>query len=360
MSRAPVLLLLALCAACTTPLDIGERRYREGDRLGALEVWREIPEDDSQYDEARERTAVVEEEFQQLVVRYKKRAKYFEEKGRLAESILNYRLALKLQPQDAETLDHVQELARQVAAEKAEAQQRFRAAFDEGDLATTRQELDVLVQLDPFDPQLGTEQRVLKEAVEGEVTRRLVAGRRAFVAGNHRRARDAFQSVLEIEPDNESALGYLSYIDTLRREGERARQATAPLEVPETFASDSEIRAEGFYQNALAAERAGDGYAAIRHDLRALRADPNHRQARNHLATTRRRLGGRVDERIEQGRIAFRDEDLQSALDLWRRALLVDPDNERAKAYVGRAQRQLQNLERLRSEPEGADGDRGP
>ena len=51
------------------------------------------------------------------------------------------------------------------------------------------------------------------------------------------------------------------------------------------------------------------------------------------------------------GRTAFREEDLQSALDLWRRALLVDPRNERVIAYIGRAERQLQNLERLRANP---------
>ena len=66
-----------------------------------------------------------------------------------------------------------------------------------------------------------------------------------------------------------------------------------------------------------------------------------------------------MDDLIEQGRTAFRNEDLQGALDLWRRALLVDPNNERARAYATTAQRQLQNLERLRSEP-AAVGGAGP
>ncbi len=59
---------------------------------------------------------------------------------------------------------------------------------------------------------------------------------------------------------------------------------------------------------------------------------------------------------IEKGRTYFRNEDLQSALDSWRRALLVDPDNERAQAYAARAERQLENLERLRSEPDVSGG----
>ena len=34
---------------CATALDRGERRYREGDRRGALEIWREVPADDAEH-----------------------------------------------------------------------------------------------------------------------------------------------------------------------------------------------------------------------------------------------------------------------------------------------------------------------
>jgi Flp pilus assembly protein TadD len=63
-------------------------------------------------------------------------------------------------------------------------------------------------------------------------------------------------------------------------------------------------------------------------------------------------LTPQVDVLIEEGRTHFRNEDLQSALDSWQRALLIDPGNERAQAYAARAVRQLENLERLRSEPD--------
>ncbi len=78
--------------------------------------------------------------------------------------------------------------------------------------------------------------------------------------------------------------------------------------------------------------------------------------ARSHLATLRGRLASEVDGLIEEGRLAFRSEDLQSALDLWRQALLLDPENERARAYTARAEQQIQNLERLRSGPDVATG----
>jgi tetratricopeptide (TPR) repeat protein len=343
MRRAAAVAVLAL-VGCTTPLQRGERLYREGDRLAALEVWREVPEDDSSYEKVSERIDVVESEFQRLVVQYKQRGRYYEGKERLAESILNYRLALKLQPDDRETLAHVQELARVLARRKTELRADYRRAFDAGALPEARTALATLRTLDPFDFELETEERKFTAALRAEVARRMASGRRSFAAGDTAGAMAAFRAALELDPDNESAQGYLSYIATLTQ-----RRETAGGEAGAAFATDEQIRAEGFYQNALAAERRGDLYAAIRQNLRALEADPDHRAAKAHLRELRGRLSIEVPALIEAGRAAFRSEDLQSAIDLWRRALLVDPDNERVIAYIGRAEQQLQNLERLRS-----------
>ena len=120
-----------------------------------------------------------------------------------------------------------------------------------------------------------------------------------------------------------------------------------------TGPSDAQIRAEGYHQNALAAVRAGDPDEAIREELRAEQLDPQNRRSEAHLAALRARLAPEVPTLLEQGRSHYQREELESALDAWRRALLIDPRNEEARAYVGRARTLLQNLERLRSEPPG-------
>jgi tetratricopeptide (TPR) repeat protein len=347
MRRAAIGLAgLALLAGCQTPLERGDRLYREGDRLEALETWRGVPDADSRYPQARARIAVVEEESQQLALRYKQRGRYFEEKGRLAESILDYRLALKLQPDDAETLERVQVLARSLAEQKAELGAGYADALAAGDLAAARQSLEALRRLDAFDPELETDERTLRGALRAEVARGLEAGRRALSSGDLPLARRELRAVLALDPDNESARGYLAYAETVERETS-ARSPGAP----DPFASEAEIRAEGLYRNALTAEEDGDLYAAIRHDVKALRADPQHRRAQVHLAHLRERLGDRVEPLIEQGREAFQKEDLQTALDSWRLALLIDPSNERTRACITRVERQLANLESLRSDP---------
>jgi len=294
----------------------------------------------------------------QLVVRYKQRARYFEAKERLAESIVNYRLALKLQPDDAETLAHVQDLAREVVRERRALRAQYRADFEAGHLATAGASLKRLRTLDPFDPALQAEERELRDGLQKSITHLLAVGRRGFSDGNHAAAERAFRSVLAVDPNNESARGYLSYIEMIRRASQTAGGEPAAFDPPEAFASDAEIRAEGSHQNALAAEASGDRFAAIGHDLQALNAFASHTGARQHLAETRLQLAPQVELLIEEGRTHFRNEDLQSALDSWRRALLVDPGNERAQAYAARAVRQLENLERLRSEPDVSSGER--
>ncbi len=352
MRRAAIGLagLALLAGGCQTPLERGDRLYREGDRLEALETWRGIGDDDSRYPQARARIAVVEEESQQLALRYRQRGRYFEEKGRLAESILNYRLALKLQPDDAETLERVQILARSQSEQKAALATAYGEAITGGDLAAARRSLESLRTLDAFDPELETDERYLRVALRAEVARGLEAARQALSASDFPLARNELRAVLALDPDNESARGYLAYAGLAQGEG----AAPNPRNTPDPFVSEAKIRAEGFYRNALAAEAEEDFYTAIQDDLRALEAHPQHRGAQLHLAQLRDRLSDRVEPLIERGREAFQQEDLQTALDYWRLALLIEPSNERTRAYITRAERQLANLESLRADPDVA------
>ncbi len=352
MRRAAIGLagLALLAGGCQTPLERGDRLYGEGDRLEALETWRGIGDADSRYPQARARIAVVEEESQQLALRYRQRGRYFEEKGRLAESILNYRLALKLQPDDAQTLERVQILARSLSDQKATLATAYTDAIAAGDLAAARRSLESLRTLDAFDPELETDERYLRTALRAEVARGLEAARQALSASDFSRARQQLSAVLALDPDNESARGYLAYAGPAQGEAASA----GSRDRPDRFVSEAELRAEGFYRNALAAEAEEDFYAAIQDDLRALEAHPQHQRAQLHLAQLRARLSPRVEPLIERGREAFQQEDLQTALDYWRLALLIEPSNERTRAYITRAERQLANLESLRADPDVA------
>jgi tetratricopeptide (TPR) repeat protein len=246
MTRLLVTTLIVVAAGCATSVQEGERRYREGDRRAALEAWRHVPPDHPKYAAIQERIEVVEAEFERLVVGYKDNARDREQEGRLAEAVLDYRLALELQPDDAATLAHVQQLARELAARKATLADEYRRVRATKDLDGAATVLGRIRTLDPYDPHYETQQH-------------------------------------EIESE-------------LREEWSRRR------------------------------------------------------------ARIRAKYAGEVEQLLEEGRVAFRDEQLETALDLWRRALLLDPDNERIQAYIARAERQLENLERLRGGVSGNGG----
>ncbi len=345
MKPAALALLLLAVTACATPIELGERRYREGDRLAAVEIWRSVPEGHPLREVAQQRIDEAEREFRQLVLRFRQRGRYFEERGRLAESILSYRLALALDPSDRGTLEHVQKLARVLAGRRRRARDAFSRSFEAGDLAGARQHLAELRTLDPFDTALAQGERRFEEALAAEVEGRIARGRRAFETGHLARAERIFREVLELDPGSQPARGYLSYLRSLRSaaaEGEEAR----------AHPTDAEVEAEGYYQAARAAEDEGDPYRALELHLRALELDPGHAGARERLRVLREALHPRVEALVAAGMDAFRQEDLQTARDRWRRAVLVDPQHARARDYLARAERLIEGLEQLRSEPD--------
>jgi tetratricopeptide (TPR) repeat protein len=350
--RTLFLLLLLTLTSCTTPLELGERRYREGDRVAALEIWRSVDSNSLYYGAVQRRIKEVEDESVRLVALFKKRSGYYERKGRLAESVLNYRLALQLRPNDRATLDHVQVLVRSLAAQVEEARNAYAKAYEAGDLIGARAQLAVLRTLDPFDPRLATDERQLEDTLQRQVKPLLAKGRRAFSSGDYRSAERAFRLVLQLDPKNETARGTLSLIAQIRDvEKTAAGRGSRGVDPPQIHATDQEIRAEGLFQNALDAEREGNLFKAIEFDMKALDANPNHPILRAHLKDLRRRTPS-AEELIRQGQDAYQQEDLEAALEQWRNALLVDPGNAQALEYVARAERLLANLERLRAGPE--------
>ncbi len=352
MIRTLFLLLLLTLTACTTPLELGERRYREGDRVAALEIWRSVDRDSLYYGAVQRRIKEVEDESARLVALFKKRSSYYERKGRLAESVLNYRLALQLRPNDRATLDHVQVLVRSLAAQVEEARNAYAKAYEAGDLIGARAQLAALRTLDPFDPRLATDERQLEDTLQRQVKPLLAKGRRAFSSGDYRSAERAFRLVLQLDPKNETARGTLSLIAQIRDvEKTAAGRGSRGVDPPQIHATDQEIRAEGLFQNALDAEREGNLFKAIEFDMKALDANPNHPILRAHLKDLRRRTPS-AEELIRKGQEAYQQEDLEAALEQWRNALLVDPGNAQALEYVARAERLLANLERLRAGPE--------
>jgi len=314
---------LGLLLGCAGPLERGERLYRQGDLAGARQAWRAVPPADRAYPEVQKRLEVVEEEFERALLRYEKQAAFFESEKRLAESILYYRLAYKLE-----------------AAEK----RGLAAALRASDLEKASLHATALARLNPFDPGLQTDLRQVRAGIGKQVETHLERGKAAYAAGQRNAARGEFMTVLALDPRNETALGYLSYIHRFE-----ALEANRELPPPPGAVSRKEILAEGHYRSGRQAEVAGEPFWAITEYEAALSVDADHRAARRDLGRLRRRLRPRVDELYALGKRYFQEEDLHNALRSWRRLLLIDPDDVRTREHIERAERMLSRLEEIQT-----------
>jgi Flp pilus assembly protein TadD len=297
MRSAAALALLALCG-CATPLEQGEEQYREGDARRALEIWRAVPEDDPQSLRIAARIAEVEAEYAELAAGYLESAEQREREGRLAEALLDLRLALALSPDDAESLARVQKLARQLATQKAELAIAYHELLAAGELQAAQVALVRLRTLDPFEPEFEIEERQLQVDLVRERVRRkaeLTEQYRTQISrGDLQAARASLLELRELDPFD-----------------------------PELEIEERQLEAGLTLQWRKARVRARGG--------------PDEEE---------------VEQLIEAGRTAFAEERLETALVLWRQARRLDPGNERVRAYVERAERELERLEKLRDEPD--------
>ena len=181
--------------------------------------------DHAQQEEITARVATVESELAKLAIESVDRASTFEEEGRLAESILDFRLALELEPDDAAILSHVQQLARTLEDRKDALRSTYEEDLAVGDLEAARVSLAQLRRLDPFDPEYETEVRQLESALRVERALRearararqasrvqglIEAGLEAFRNEQLENALGHWRGALLIDPANERLQAYIA------------------------------------------------------------------------------------------------------------------------------------------------------
>ena len=350
--RALSALVLIASLGCAGAYERGDRLYSQGDVGGALAAWRDIPPSSPEYPRAHARLETIEAELASSLARYEKRAEFYEDEGRLAEAVLYYRLALKLDPDRPQTLARTQSLYRELRTKETEERAKLSAALAAGSLREANESAERLQRLDPFDPAIQIELRQVRAETGAQVLRFLEEGKRAYALGDRGGARTAFEHVLELDHENEAALGYLSYIKRYDQEvAEQAEERRKPSNgaPPPPTVSSEEILAEGRFRSGQRAEEQGDPFRAIQEYKAALRIEKNHAGASRRLNGLRQELAPKVPALYEQGKRYFQDEDLEKALVVWRNALLIAPDDQRTKENVDRAERILSRLEEIQT-----------
>jgi len=351
-ARAVASLVGLLAAGCASRLDTADELYRDGALREAVGVWRSVPADSAERPLAEERLRVVEGELGRMLRRFEKQAAFFEMEGRLAEALLYYRLALKIDPGRSATLEHVQKLARELRSRTGDLRKNMLASLERKDLVSAAQRANELLVVNPLDPAVQIDARQVQYAIAAEVLTNMETGRRAYAAGDLVAARRAFEAVRALDDDHEEALGYLSYIELSERSA--ARQPATPTSVPAPRAPvargeprSEELLAEGYFRKGQSAERHDQPFRALAEYERALAADAQHVGARRGLEHLRAQLADQVPVLYADGKRFFQDDDLHNALKSWNQVLLIQPDHTQAAENAERARRILERLEEL-------------
>lgn len=158
----------------------------------------------------------------------------------------------------------------------------------------------------------------LKENLNATLARadaHLSKGRRAL-------AERDYESVLRRDPGNARAREGLS---TLRR-----------LQNQQLFESGKAAYEERHYEQALPIFES------------VLQQDARHSEAKRYLALTREALKPVVETHFRNGLQHYLAEEYKEALDDWRKALRIDPDNEAIVGYAQRAEEKIRALEELK------------
>jgi len=216
---------------------------------------------------------------------------------------------------------------------------------------------------------LASAERTLGTAITSEVR----VGDSLKTARNYDGAKAAYERALAMDPSNSAvqfridSLGMLQKDDlnaTLARADahlSKGRQAQAQRDYESVLRRDpGNVRArEGLatlrrLQNQQLFESGKAAYEERRYEQAlpifeaVLEQDARHAEAKRYLALTREALKPVVDTHFRNGLQHYLAEEYKEALENWKKALRIDPENDAILGYAQRAEEKIRALEELK------------
>ncbi len=204
---------------------LGLEYYGKDDYVLARAEWRSVLDLDPSNESARDYLARTEEKLRSMIGRHRGRALDLEAKGQLPAALGEWNVIRTLDPESAEAREASNRLNARLEALSREymtAANRLRVvelydasvkAFAEGRYADVTRQLGELLRIDPQHAEARIllrraqrRQTPLTDAEKEQVRSLYVEGMKYFTAGDYLRAVERWQTILEIDPDNESVL----------------------------------------------------------------------------------------------------------------------------------------------------------
>lgn len=176
--------------------------------------------------------------------------------------------------------------------------------------------------MDPSSPAVQFRLDSLGMSLKEDLNATLARADTHLSKGRQAQAERDYENVLRRDPGNARAREGLS---TIRR-----------LQNQQLFESGKAAYEERRYDQALPIFET------------VLQQDPRHSEAKRYLAMTREALKPVVETHFRNGLQHYLTEEYKEALDDWKKALRIDPENEAILGYAQRAEEKIRALEELK------------
>ena len=264
---------------------------------------------------------------------YQSRAAELEERGNLGLALEQYRKILVLDQTHQEALAESARLEEGLEQQaEADAAQALLDRERMAQVASLTEQADALVASREFDDARALLEQALQLSPESEV----LASKRVdtYVSQgdyerrrNTTRARQAYLSALELDPDNADARRGVGRIDQGRRSARQNKKRVGEL----TEAGLIELRRKEYR----------DAYRSF---SEVLKLEPNNARAQEFRDQAQTLLEQQVRPIYEEGVRLYNADELSAAMERFQRVLDLHPDHADTRSFVARA------LERVRSE----------
>lgn len=213
-----------------------------------------------------------------------------------------------------------------------------------------KNQVPILAQLTHSSPENPAYSRELKETQQQLLLLRQSlseCGWRHF-RKNNALAKDCLSIALSLEQD-EQDLRLMQYLLEEQKENKEKSELTQRAQREMAWKQRNQQRME----EAKRLNESGQLTEARRVLKMILKEDPKNSPAKALLDNVESRLKNYLENLLSAGDRLYREGEIEGAKATWRAALTLDPQDERARDKIERAQRVLDNLENLRkSEPQ--------
>lgn len=278
--------------------------------------------------------------------RRQKRAISLQKRGRLGEAVRLFDECYGMDPRRDDMIPKSQNARSELARRKADLNKALEGRRAASDLEGSHEQLLKLNYLDPFDSGVRGELEDTEKQWRRELDSAMDAALKLYRNRSFDEAAPQFDRIVKKWPGHALAKNYLAQSRTDALSGAKTEKEKAEQSERARLATT----VQALIAQADACQKSGDLRCALEKLNAALDEDPDSTLADEKRTALLRDLTPQTEEIYKKGLDYYRSEELNKAIEQWKLVLLINPNHDRARRDLQRAENMLKNFQKV---PEG-------